>query len=140
MYTPALWIFLISLGFFVVVVVVVFYFLFFFVCVQFSVCTVACQYERLNSTNMNVMNVRISFNRFLCGCSELLEGDKEYRAMRRQWAEEKRRNATKKFDTPRADEPAVSVRSMLDSKEVILPEPSSTATNTQAVDAATTVE
>ncbi|XP_076442752.1 uncharacterized protein LOC143281427 [Babylonia areolata] len=56
--------------------------------------------------------------------TELLEGDKEYRALRRQWAEQKRRREATK--SPGFGQDPVSVRSMLDTKEVLLPDPPST--------------
>ncbi|KAL8564559.1 hypothetical protein ACOMHN_003317 [Nucella lapillus] len=64
--------------------------------------------------------------------TELVEGDKEYRALRRQWAE-KRRQTTSQNSSARQP---VSVRSMLDSKEVLVPDPpapnmATTATSTE---------
>ena len=71
-----------------------------------------------------------------------MEGDREYRALRRQWAEEKRKK-THQLDSPRSardDLATLNVRNMLDTKEVTLPEPSSSSSSTTATttaDAAT---
>ena len=74
-------------------------------------------HEELNQFS-HLVSVWSHSNSSLCyHFSELLEGDKEYRAIRRKWAEAKRKRIEQQ-----EPEAQLSVRDMLDEKEVVLPE------------------
>nr|KAG5710729.1 hypothetical protein BaRGS_035131 [Batillaria attramentaria] len=61
---------------------------------------------------------------------ELIDGDREYRALRRQWAESKRKKELEMIDkSPRQQEQQMSVRDMLDQTEVLVPDTTKAATS-----------